>query len=265
MLNIEDCNTNLHDICATVSKEMMNKPKVSHLNKQKGSRRHPMDSLKNAMAVKCGRYSAGKWTSEEHNMLLFALEILGNQWLAIQLFLGTRTGKQIRSHVQKYFSVIRRREIKKLRRSNQLAGKIFVVTKQYRNYPNSCMLSKAVLRKVEEMKKMWFSLIEKKSGATCHVEQDLKGYPDYYSFQDNSPKEDIENENMKEMPNLKLFLSQFKCPIYADGKEVKSDDEQEMEHSIFEIDSQPLNNRQVDQDGSLGEMEFHNWNELIEP
>ena len=51
-----------------------------------------------------GKYNNGRWSTEEHNKFLYALELYGKEWKKVQEFVGTRTSTQARSHAQKYFS-----------------------------------------------------------------------------------------------------------------------------------------------------------------
>ncbi len=76
----------------------------------------------------------GKWTDEEHKRFLQALELYGNCWKKVEEYVGTRTCAQIRSHCQKYFRRLRNKTLQELKRTNQLKGKVFIVTKEYYNY-----------------------------------------------------------------------------------------------------------------------------------
>ncbi len=75
----------------------------------------------------------GKWTSEEHRKFLEAMEAYGNSWDLVKEHIGTRTAAQIRSHAQKYYCGMRKREIKKLKSDPEKNGAVFVVTKEYLN------------------------------------------------------------------------------------------------------------------------------------
>ena len=76
----------------------------------------------------------GKWSDDEHKRFLQALELYGNCWKKVEEYVGTRTCAQIRSHCQKYFRRLRNKTLQELKRTNQLQGKVFIVTKEYYNY-----------------------------------------------------------------------------------------------------------------------------------
>lgn len=48
--------------------------------------------------------SMGRWTKEEHNKFVDGLRKYGKNWKLIEDYVNTRSGSQIRSHAQKFFS-----------------------------------------------------------------------------------------------------------------------------------------------------------------
>jgi SHAQKYF class myb-like DNA-binding protein len=56
--------------------------------------------------------NAGRWTDEEHVRFLEALKIHGKNWNKVHRFVGTRTSAQTRSHAQKYFNKLVKKNTK---------------------------------------------------------------------------------------------------------------------------------------------------------
>ena len=79
------------------------------------------------------RGKAGKWNQAEHQRFLQAMERYGNSWTQVQEYVGTRSAAQIRSHAQKYYCCLRKKEIKKVKNSPGARKAVFVVTREYRN------------------------------------------------------------------------------------------------------------------------------------
>lgn len=52
----------------------------------------------------------GRWSNEEHELFLRAVEQFGREWDKVQTIVKTRSLAQIRSHAQKYFQKINRAE-----------------------------------------------------------------------------------------------------------------------------------------------------------
>ena len=54
-------------------------------------------------------FKQGRWTKEEHFKFLEALKLYGKEWRKVQMHVGTRTSTQARSHAQKFFYKLDRR------------------------------------------------------------------------------------------------------------------------------------------------------------
>lgn len=50
---------------------------------------------------KLRNHNTGRWTNEEHQKFLEAIELYGRDWKKVQNYVGTRTSTQARSHAQK--------------------------------------------------------------------------------------------------------------------------------------------------------------------
>jgi SHAQKYF class myb-like DNA-binding protein len=50
-----------------------------------------------------GQEHTGRWTKEEHELFLRALERYGKEWKKVAAMVKTRTVVQTRTHAQKYF------------------------------------------------------------------------------------------------------------------------------------------------------------------
>lgn len=55
------------------------------------------------------QYHTGRWTKEEHFRFLEALKLYGKDWKHVQEHVGTRTSTQARSHAQKFFQKLEKR------------------------------------------------------------------------------------------------------------------------------------------------------------
>lgn len=51
---------------------------------------------------------AGRWTAEEHQKFLTALDLYGREWRKVAEHIQSRTSAQIRSHAQKYFAKLKK-------------------------------------------------------------------------------------------------------------------------------------------------------------
>eukprot|EP00977_Amphora_coffeiformis_P017444 scaffold5684_cov169-Amphora_coffeaeformis.AAC.19 len=56
-----------------------------------------------------GEEKVGRWTEEEHEVFLEGLKLHGKQWKTIATMIGTRTVVQVRTHAQKYFQKMERK------------------------------------------------------------------------------------------------------------------------------------------------------------
>ena len=56
-----------------------------------------------------GEEKVGRWTEEEHEVFLEGLKLHGKQWKTIATKIGTRTVVQVRTHAQKYFQKMERK------------------------------------------------------------------------------------------------------------------------------------------------------------
>ena len=54
--------------------------------------------------------STGRWTEEEHKAFLRGLATYGNEWKKVAQHIPTRSSSQLRSHAQKYFAKLQRKE-----------------------------------------------------------------------------------------------------------------------------------------------------------
>jgi SHAQKYF class myb-like DNA-binding protein len=57
----------------------------------------------------CKGLKQGRWTKDEHFRFLEALKLYGKEWRKVQLHVCTRTSTQARSHAQKFFVKVEKR------------------------------------------------------------------------------------------------------------------------------------------------------------
>lgn len=124
--NPEESKFELHNFSSEVDSEA---GKEAVIKKKSGVMKQ-----KSTPARRKSKYNkAGRWSTEEHNILMQALDIYGNNWSELERCVGTRTTHQIRSHLQKHFLKQRKSKIMELSRAGLLHSKLFVVTREYRN------------------------------------------------------------------------------------------------------------------------------------
>ena len=68
------------------------------------------DSSSKAKTSKAG-YSTGRWTRLEHFKFLEALKMFGKEWQKVQQHVNTRTSTQARSHAQKFFGKLDKKQL----------------------------------------------------------------------------------------------------------------------------------------------------------
>lgn len=88
---------------------------------------------KKVIDAKSDMCKGGKWTEEEHQRFLEAIELFGNIWKKVETYIGTRSTAQIRSHAQKHFRRLRSQAIAEMKKNNELENNVFVVVREYRN------------------------------------------------------------------------------------------------------------------------------------
>lgn len=98
----------------------------SELQKKRKTAKKPVD-------VKYDTCKDGKWTEEEHQRFLKALELYGNTWKKVEAYIGTRSTAQIRSHAQKHFRRLRTQAFAEMKKNDQLENNVFIVVREYRN------------------------------------------------------------------------------------------------------------------------------------
>jgi SHAQKYF class myb-like DNA-binding protein len=68
------------------------------------------ESIAKAKATK-GHYNSGRWTRLEHFKFLEALKMFGKEWQKVQQHVFTRTSTQARSHAQKFFVKLDKKQL----------------------------------------------------------------------------------------------------------------------------------------------------------
>lgn len=64
------------------------------------------------LKVKQGsNFKHGRWSKEEHLRFLQALKLFGKEWRKVQQHVCTRTSTQARSHAQKFFVKIEKKQM----------------------------------------------------------------------------------------------------------------------------------------------------------
>jgi len=59
----------------------------------------------------CQAKASGRWTKDEHFRFLEALKLYGKEWKRVQQHVGTRSSTQARSHAQKFFVKLEKKNL----------------------------------------------------------------------------------------------------------------------------------------------------------
>ena len=78
--------------------------------KNASAKRRNYESIAKAKAAK-GHYNSGRWTRLEHFKFLEALKMFGKEWQKVQQHVFTRTSTQARSHAQKFFVKLDKKQL----------------------------------------------------------------------------------------------------------------------------------------------------------
>ena len=78
-------------------------PQSQQSTPQQGGPKAPLGKV-----VETGHEHTGRWTKEEHDAFLTALQLYGKEWKKVAARVKTRTVVQTRTHAQKYFQKLQR-------------------------------------------------------------------------------------------------------------------------------------------------------------
>ena len=82
---------------------------ILDLDKENSEFDDKSDSGKDTMFTR--GYNMGRWTKTEHQKFLKGLQKYGKEWKRVQRFVGTRSSTQARSHAQKFFSKLEKKNL----------------------------------------------------------------------------------------------------------------------------------------------------------
>lgn len=90
-------------IISDVAKKEKTKPSLKR-------KKRNYESIAKTKATK-GIYNTGRWTRLEHFRFLEALKMYGKEWQKVQQHVHTRTSTQARSHAQKFFGKLEKKDL----------------------------------------------------------------------------------------------------------------------------------------------------------
>lgn len=165
----------------------------------------------------------GKWTYEEHNRFLQALELYGNIWKKVEDYIGSRTRAQIRSHAQKYFRGMKAKILAQLKKTGQIKKAVFIVTREYRNYtycqpPTLSNCNKPIINSStgEEDKEE----MPENNGLVDYYSEEVLSYPqEEFGEEQNEVQEYINALPEMEYGDTQSAIQEEKRPFWVDENE----------------------------------------------
>lgn len=107
-----DTNNNINAIDALTAAAVAAKPATPQgVSQQSYTNSQPQgvgNSTPIGKVVETGQEHTGRWTKEEHDAFLTALQLYGKEWKKVAARVKTRTVVQTRTHAQKYFQKLQR-------------------------------------------------------------------------------------------------------------------------------------------------------------
>lgn len=186
--------------------------------------------------------STGKWTREEHANFLHALEIFGMKWPAIQRFVLTRSGVQIRSHAQKFFAQKKKSSPEDTIEKPESRKKRFIITKGFSKSSKGRKLSP------EE------TLLIETYMTCCTVLKKMKEVSIPFT---------AENDEFFDLPPLGLVSEEILKGLHSPPSTKSSTEKQIPELEVFDLDNMPAFDKNMEEypiaaEPALGKFEPEN-------